>query len=350
MKISTPSLSAGKRRSIAANQQALVQWSPLFIDREPPVLCQPAARDLDLSQWARAHRDEIEARLLKHGAILFRGFPNVDVAAFNDCIDAISGGALEYRFRASPRTQIRSDMNLYTSTDYPAEEQIFPHNEHSYSPIFPLHLYFYCEMPASSGGETPLGDTRALLNRIRPDVREAFERRRIMYVRNYGDGMGLPWPTVFQTTEREVVEQYCKTVGIEVEWRSRDRLRTRQVSPAIVRHAHTGELVWFNHATFFNEWTLPAVMRDQLRAEYAADELPQNTFFGDGEPIGHETILHLQQAYRDVMRHFPWHRGDVVLIDNMLTMHARNSFAGARRILTGMARACRNSDLEVPAV
>jgi len=345
-----PRLSAVKRRAIAAGEMAFVRWGQLFPDSELPALCEPVAADIDLPNWAGAYRADIEQRLLRHGAILFRGFSGVDVATFDVCMTAISGGALEYRFRASPRTQVQDGLHVYTSTDYPAEEQIFPHNEHSYSPVFPRHLYLYCETPARSGGETPLGDTRALLQRIRPDVKETFLRKKILYVRNYGDGMGLPWRTVFQTDDRQAVETYCASVGIEVEWKRGDRLRTRQTGPAIVRHPESKQAVWFNHATFFNEWTLPTRLRDPLRSEFSAEELPQNTFFGDGSAIGQETIAHLQQAYRAGMLQFAWQKGDVLLLDNILTMHARNSFVGPRRILTGMALACRNVDLEAAAV
>jgi alpha-ketoglutarate-dependent taurine dioxygenase len=176
-------------------------------------------------------------------------------------------------------------------------------------------------------------------------VREEFRRRRIMYVRNYGDGMGLPWQTVFQSEDRAEVEAYCKRIGIRPQWKRDNRLRTRQVGPAIVRHPRSGEELWFNHGTFFNALTLPQTLRAALMAEFAPDDLPQNTFFGDGAPIPDEIILHLQQAYRDVMVEFPWQQGDVVLLDNMLSLHARNAFTGPRKILTAMAIAQKSADL-----
>lgn len=340
-------LLARPRQPVRAASAEFVRWGELSPGQRLPAVCEAVEPGLDLAPWAAAHRDDLRARLLVHGAILFRGFPVADAEAFNACIAAVSGGALQYQFRASPRTQIQGGLNVYTSTDYPSDERIFPHNEHSYSPVFPLHLYFYCHTPSPTGGETPLGDTRTLLERIRPDIREAFLERRIMYVRNFGDGFGLPWRTVFQTEDRREVERYADSVGIEVEWKPGDRLRTRQVGPAVVRHPATHEAVWFNHGTFFHELTLPASVRDSLRREFASDDLPQNTFYGDGSPIEPDTVLHLQAAYQDVMLAFPWRRGDVVLLDNILTLHARNAFAGPRRIMTGMAEACRSVDVDI---
>ena len=340
-------LIARPRQAVRAATSDFVRWGALQPGERLPAVCEAAQPGLDLPSWLQSQRDDIRARLLVHGAILFRGFPVADAAGFNACVDAVSGGALRYQFRASPRTQIQGGLNVYTSTDYPSQERIFPHNEHSYSPVFPLHLYFFCHTPSPVGGETPLGDTRVLLSRIRPDIREAFLERKIMYVRNYGDGFGLPWRTVFQTDDPREVERYAESVGIEVEWKSGDRLRTRQVGPAVVKHPATGEAVWFNHGTFFNELTLPASVRESLRREFAPEDLPQNTFYGDGAPIETDTVLHLQAAYQDVMLAFPWQRGDVVLLDNILTLHARNAYDGPRRIMTAMAESCRSADVDI---
>jgi alpha-ketoglutarate-dependent taurine dioxygenase len=341
-----PKLGGVRRQAIAETAPQLVHWHRMFDEVLLPALCTPATAGISLPEWAAANQDDIHRRLIEHGAILFRGFAVTSANDFNAYVDAVSGGALEYKFRASPRTQIQKEINVYTSTDYPAQESIFPHNEHSYSPVFPLHLFLYCDNPSLTEGETPIGSTRLLLSRIRPEVREAFARRRIMYVRNYGEGFGLPWQTVFQTSDRSEVESYCRSVGIVPEWKSGDRLRTRQTGPALMRHPVTGEVVWFNHATFFHELTLPASAREQLRAQFASDDLPQNTFYGDGAPIEPEVIKHLQSLYVDVTVKFPWQKGDVLMLDNMLALHGRSPYTGPRRVLVAMARACRAADLD----
>ncbi len=332
-------------RGIAADLSSLATFETLP-GLDLPVLCRPRLSGLNLATWAEACRPEIERQLIQHGAILFRGFDVGGVPAFDACVQAISGGAVSYMFRASPRTQVDTRFNVYTSTDYPAPERIFPHNEHSYSPVFPRELFFYCEIAAQSGGETPLGSTRTVLSRIFPEVRARFARDKIMYVRNYGDGMGLAWETVFQTSDRSEVEAYCRSVGIQPEWKPDGRLRTRQIGPAIVKHPTTREALWFNHATFFNALTLPESAREHLLKEFSEQDLPQNTFYGNGDSIEPEVIAHLQDVYRSAMREFSWQVGDVVFLDNMLTLHARNAFTGPRRVLTAMAKPQRSADLE----
>ena len=258
-------------------EHALDPASPL------PLVIEATTRAVDLCAWAGTRRAELEQKLFEHGALLFRGFGIDRVEPFERLIGQLSSGALEYQFRASPRTRLGG--NIYTSTDYPADQRIFPHNEHSYSPRFPLRLFFGCSQPAAEGGETPIGSTRAVMARIPAEIQTRFKRRKILYVRNYGDGFGLPWQTVFQTHDRAEVERYCSSVGIEAEWKDGDRLRTRQIGEALIRHPYTREWIWFNHATFFHVSTLPETISRGLQHSFGPFDLPTNTFYGDGAAI-----------------------------------------------------------------
>ena len=166
-----------------------------------------------------------------------------------------------------------------------------------------------------------------------------------MYVRNFGTGLGLGWRDAFQTEDRGEVEAYCGENRIELEWRGGERLRTRQVRSAAALHPRTGERVWFNHATFFHVSTLEPRTRDVLLSALAEDELPNQTFYGDGSPIPPEVMDALRAAYHQATVRFPWEAGDLLLLDNMLTAHARDPFKGPRRVLTAMADPCRWDDV-----
>ncbi len=341
----SPAFGTARRKAVTLSAPSLVQERLLSPGHALPLVIEPAVAGVDIVAWAAQQREALEHKLLRHGALLFRGFGVRSVEQFDQVIASLSPGALEYMFRASPRTRVGG--NIYTSTDYPADQAIFPHNEHSYSPRFPLRLFFYCHIPSETGGETPIGATRDVQARIRPEIKARFREQGVLYVRNYGDGFGLPWPTVFQTEDRGEVEAYCASVGIEVEWKPNHRLRTLQRGPAVVRHPRTGEEVWFNHATFFHVSTLPPAIRDPLQADFAAMDLPTNTFYGDGSAIEPEVLEELRRAYLDSLVKFRWQQGDVLFIDNMLAVHGREPYTGQRAILTGMAEAMLARDVAV---
>jgi len=308
-----------------------------------PLVIRPTVAGLDPLAWARANRERVEARLQQHGALLFRGFSLGSADEFHAFVEAVVGELMEYRERSSPRHE--EGNRVYTSTDHPADQRIFAHNEHSYAMRFPLKLFFFCLEPAQEGGQTPVADTRRVFERVDPAVRARFAEKGWMYVRNFGDGFGLPWQTVFQTSDRAEVEAYCAANAIECEWKPGNRLRTRQVRPAAAVHPRTGERTWFNHATFFHVSTLPDEMRRGLLADFAEEDLPNHTYYGDGSPIEPETVEALREAYRAETVMFDWERGDVLLVDNMLASHAREPFRGPRRVLVAMADPYLRQDL-----
>lgn len=329
-------LGAPRRRAVNISPEDLVKTRPLYDCGGLPLLVEPVERDaVDLSQWARSHRDRLEGWLDEHGGVLFRGFGVGSVEHFEEFIVAASGQPLEYRERSSPRSSVGG--RIYTSTDYPASQSIFMHNENSYQSSFPLKIFFYCVQPAAERGETPIADCRRVLERIDAPVRERFLRDGWMYVRNFGDGFGLPWQTVFQTEDREVVEEHCRKSGIEAEWRPGNRLKLSAVRPAAIHHPRTQAPTWFNHATIFHVSTLAPEIREGLLETFDEQDLPTNSFYGDGTAIEPEVMEHLREAYLDEKVLFPWRAGDVLMLDNTLVAHGREPFSGERKVVVGMA-------------
>ncbi|HSG41483.1 MAG TPA: TauD/TfdA family dioxygenase [Thermoanaerobaculia bacterium] len=317
------------------SSDALIKTRRLDPASELPLVVEPAGPSVDLGAWVAGNRELVETTLLRHGGILFSGFGRRGPTGLEEIIRALCGEALEYRERSSPRHSVEG--RVYTSTDYPPAYPIFLHNENSYQKTWPLKIFFLCETPSETGGETPIADCRRVLARIDQGVRDRFVAKGWMYVRNFGDGFGLDWREVFQTSDPAQVEEHCRRNGIEAEWRDGGRLRTRAVRPAMTRHPRTGEDVWFNHATFFHVSTLVPEVREELLREFAESDLPTNTYYGDGSPIEPEVLDHLREAYRAETVAFPWRQGDLLLLDNMFVAHARAPYTGARKVLVGMA-------------
>ena len=250
-------------------------------------------------------------------------------------VRALAGEPLVYTERSSPRSTIKG--RVYTSTDYPPDEEIFLHNENSYQAAWPLTLFFYCVSPPTSQGATPLADVRQVYREIDPAVREEFVRRRWSLVRNFHGDFGTRWQDVFNTDDRDAVAAYCAANRIELEWVGRDGLRTRSVRDAV--HLRPGDDTprWFNHATFFHVSTLSKDLQEGLLEMFGADGLPSNTYYGDGGEIPAEVTDHLRAAYRAASTRFDYQRDDVLVVDNMTAAHGREPFTGPRKIAVAMA-------------
>jgi alpha-ketoglutarate-dependent taurine dioxygenase len=345
---SSGKMGAVKRKTVSVSAERLIVMEPLRPGVPLPLVFSPDYPGVDITEWAQRNRESIDAWLFKHGAILFRDWRMNSVDEFERLATAVAGGDLmDYSYRSTPRSAVSG--KIFTSTEYPADQSIPLHNEMAYSRAWPMKIWFHCVKAAEVGGETPIADSRNVFARIDPRVRERFMRKKVLYVRNYGGGLDLSWQNVFQTTSRSEVESFCLGAGIEFEWGSGDRLRTRQVCQAVARHPRTGEMVWFNQAHLFHVSNLTPEMRDRFLAEFKGEELARNAYYGDGSPIEPSDLEEIRQAYLQETIIFPWREGDILMLDNMLTAHGRKPFTGSRKVVVAMAGAFSSQDFQLEA-
>jgi alpha-ketoglutarate-dependent taurine dioxygenase len=337
-KLSTrPTIKGVRRKAVNAGESNLIETSLLQDQQSLPLVIKPTLEGVNLTAWVANHRDWIENHLLQHGGLLFRGFAVNDVTDLEAFLQTLSGQLLDYSYRSTPRTVVNG--KIYTSTEYPANQTIPLHNEMSYSRQYPLQIAFASLLVASEGGATPIADSRKVFQKIPPEIRDKFAQKQVMYVRNYGEGLDLHWHTVFQTTYKEEVEQYCRQAGIEFEWRDNDSLRTRQVCQAVATHPKTGDSVWFNQAHLFHVSNLKPEMQDFLLSTLGKENLPRQTYYGDGTAIELSVLAKIREVYNQETIIFSWQQGDILLLDNMLAAHGRTPFVGERKVVVGMAEA-----------
>lgn len=277
----------------------------------------------------------VESELTRAGGILFRGFAFRDEADFEEFARSFGHELLTYDYASTPRTKLNN--RVYTSTEYPAHQVIPLHNEQSYSLNWPMKIWFHCVQASPVGGETPIADSRLVYQQIDPAIRQRFAEKRLMYVRNYGNGLDLPWQQAFSTEDRSQVERYCRASNIQFQWKDDGELSTRQVCQAVAQHPVTGEWVWFNQAHLFHISNLAAPVRETLISIVGEQGVPRNVFYGDGSPIELHALEHIREVLQRCQVSFPWQAGDVLMLDNMLVAHGRATFQGARKVVVAMA-------------
>ena len=307
---------------------------------KPPLLQVEATSDPVL--WAAQHREMLRTAVIKHGAVLVRGLALLDAAQVGAVFRQLATDLMTEREAFAPR-QTFSD-GVYASSAWPPNQPMCMHHELSYTLEFPGLMLFACLRAPTAGGVTAVADAPTVLNALPAELVKRFEREGWMLTRSYNDEIGASYAEAFGTEDRNAIERYCRANAIACEWQPDGGLRTRQRRSAIVRHPVTGQRCWFNQIAFLNEWTLDPEVREYLVDIYGADGLPFNTRFGNGDPIGEDIVLLLNQIYEANTAREPWRAGDLMLVDNIRTAHSREAFEGSREVLVGLADAVRLID------
>lgn len=291
----------------------------------------------DLCEWLGANREALRGVLDVHGALVLPGLPVKSPDDFAAVRDAFFVSRASYREKATPRSNFGNDV--YSSTDFPARQTIRPHNENSYTLNFPGLLMFGCLTAPTEGGATPVTDVRRVLRELPESLVSEFRERGWALVRNYTDEIGLPWNTAFGTDDKAEVAEYCAGNLVGLEWLPDESLRTVQRRSAIITNPRLGEEIWFNHLVFWSEWSLAPEVREMMVEEFGSGGLPFNTTFGDGEPVSQADVSIIDDAYTEATVRRTWEPGDLMIVDNLISAHGREPFAGDRKVVVAMGEA-----------
>lgn len=329
-------------QAINASSDSLVDVQTLETGQAMPIVVTPKSEDIDLPDWIRNNQAWVEAKLIEHGAILFRGFRVDTVAEFERSAQAICP-ELFGEYGDLPRAG--AGGNVYVSTPYPADKSILFHNESSHMNRWPMKQWFFCVQAAQEGGETPIVDCRTIYQRLSPEIRERFEQKQLMYVRNFIPGLDVSWQDFFRTTDKSVVEDYCRSADIECTWRGNDSLRTSQVRLAAGKHPRTHEMVFFNQIQLHHFSCLDVSVQQSLLSLFDKENLPRNVYYGDGSIIEDAIVGEMVNLYWETSVRFSWQKHDILMLDNMLVAHARMPFVAPRKIVVAMGEMMNKKDL-----
>jgi alpha-ketoglutarate-dependent taurine dioxygenase len=288
----------------------------------------PAAR-------AAEHREELAKLLPEHGAVLISGLSLSSAADLAGVRQALGYRPARPREHFAERHELAD--GVWSPPSWPADREQCLHHEGCYGVDFPRVLLMTCLVPPQAGGELLLGDTRQVLARVPPPLRERFRAEGWRFERNFRPHFGLQWPAAFGVATPADAERFCAERLIGCAWRPDGVLHVAQRRPAVVRHPETGHECWFNDVAFFSQWSVDAEERRVLLAAFGPAGLPFSTAFGGGDPLSEPDWRALLDAYEAVMCRVPWRPGDLVVIDNVLTAHGRTPYSG--RLLVAVAPA-----------
>ncbi|MGA8164001.1 MAG: TauD/TfdA family dioxygenase [Waddliaceae bacterium] len=326
-----------------------------FNSENIPLVIEPSNPSVsldDLLSILQQDNDIFKKKMLEHGGLFFRSFSINTVDDFVAVMKALNTGEfVDYTGGGSPRSKIQG--SVYTSTEAPPAIKIHLHNELSFSDNYPGHIYFYCDIPPEHRGETFIGDARKICQSMDKQVRKKFIEKGIKYTSRYYYKSKLmdfinsiqrghkTWIDVFETDDKEDVERKCSENNIGFKWNQNDWLEISRLRPASIVHPETKETVWFNqvhqfdhHPRIIGWWRHIAMKLFYCRQYMKVDDV----CFADNEKISGKEMNHVIDVLDKHSLYFPWKKGDVMVLDNILTMHGRAPFKGKRRVLTAMTK------------
>lgn len=275
--------------------------------------------------------DEIIKMLKTEGAVFFKGF-DVDVEAFekfsnkfsDDYMDNTGSGS--YRDAASSKTDNTIQNVAYVFGVNRQRTFGLPlHADRSYIKSQPELIWFMCQIPSETGGQTILCDGAKVYPALSESTRKLLHDKKLKYIRHY---KADEWPVLFKTDKKTDVEQYCKENDMTYVFDADNALTTEFVKPAFVSTR-------FGHG--------PAFVTSILIQLWQEDELGRKTSLSrleDGSRIPEPVLDEIKKVCEDYTIELPMKSQDFVMVDNTRLMHGRREFTGENRAV--FVRMCRS--------
>ncbi|KAJ4386467.1 hypothetical protein N0V93_009363 [Gnomoniopsis smithogilvyi] len=285
--------------------------------------------------WIERNQKQLVQLAQVHGAILLRGFcpPISRPIDFDAVCQSFGLEDFPYIGGAAPRTVITG--SVFTANESPADQLIPFHHEMAQSKSHPGTLFFYCMKPPVEGGQTPIVLSNLVYERIKsefPDFVAELEEKGVRYVRilpkedDPSSAIGRGWKSTFAVQRKQDAERVGRQMGMELEWLENDLLKTTtEVIPATKKDPRTGKTSWFNSiVAAFTGW------KDQRNDPRKAVVL------GNGSPLDASILGRCLEIMNALAVSFDWQCGDVLMVDNWVTLHSRNSFRGERIVYASL--------------
>lgn len=236
---------------------------------------------------------------------------------------------------AAPRTSVIG--TVFTTNESPPDSVIPFHHEMAQVANYPKRLFFFCDVPPTQGGETPLCRSDIAYSRICqefPEFCAKLEQDGVIYTRTMpqkddkDSPIGRGWESTYQTTDKNLVDRTCKEMDIQCEWLENGDLKTiTQPLAAVKVHPITKKKVWFN-----------SVIAAYVGWRDSRNDPTQAVKFGDGTLMSGKVIDRCLEIMNEICVDIPWQKCDMFLIDNEAVLHARRTFQPPRKIYAALTQ------------
>lgn len=303
---------------------------------------------IDHDRWLSENKERMLEDFRTHGAILFRNFPIHTNESLRTFISKLSGdNLLNYEGGTSPRNEV--DEGIYTSTKMPFFLKIPLHSEMVYRKQFPENIFFYCAHPPLEGGETPIVDLRKVEKDLSSGLKDRVKNHGIIYYRHLKSDTSFrrflsrfnpmiltgTWQHVFHSNDKKAVEDYCGKHNFSFEWLSDNSVILKTHLPGFYK----GQ--WLNSLHFFqvHHRIWGRILASAFKViRYLSGAPDMSATDGEGNKFSSENIAEIVNAMEKHKVEFKWQKHDLLMMNNTITAHGRNSYLGKRKILVSMSK------------
>ena len=260
-------------------------------------------------------KDLIKSR----GVVMFSGFGS-PLEEFERYIRTFGDDFMTYQGGGYIRRKVSPDETLLsTRYDHGREKQetfgLPLHGEMYYTNHRPVMLWFYCQKPAASEGETTVCDGAQIYEALSDETKELLASKKLKYIRHYLD---CEWQKIYQTDDIDEAIEFCAGNGIEARVVDGNALKTEYVYPGVIKSRWGGHRVYINNV-------LPVVWQEQMGRKTSIVR------FEDGSEIPQKLIAEVSKAQERLVIPLPWKAGDFAAIDNTRALHGRRAFTDTDR-------------------
>jgi len=288
---------------------------------------------IDLADVARALDEDVLAQVRHElenvGTVLLRAAGGFDRGVLRALGRALSNGSLQGSYGELPH--VDGDREIFSSTPYPNRERILWHHEAAHTDEWPHVQLFACAVAAPAGGATGTADSREVWARLPARTATKFATVGLRYIRNFHAHLGVEWRDALQVSDEDELADVCARRHVEHEWRPDGVLRTSFVTAATA--TADDRVAFANQILLHHPCVLSPRTQDALTGLFGEREaFPRHVQFGDGTEIPDALVGEILTLYDSLAVRTPWRPGDILILDNRTTAHARDPFEGHRQI------------------